>query len=188
GPLSVHSRPAAPSGFPTSRLATTNAARSIGPAGGIPTRWYPSRPRSWTVVRSPGSMTASPLTARPTPRAAGRRRSSRRPGRPARSGRAPTGRRVEPATWRDGGPRVQPRDRPADRARRPRGLRGARPPSRCGLDARAVGARGHLVGDRPELVGVDRPEPDAIPGPQEDRVRGGRIVEPQRRPPQHPEP
>ena len=36
GPISVHSRPAAPSALPTSRLAITKARTSIGPEGGMP--------------------------------------------------------------------------------------------------------------------------------------------------------
>ncbi len=50
GPISVHSSAAAPSGLPTSRLASTNAKRSTGPDGGMPYRIWPVRPRSWTVV------------------------------------------------------------------------------------------------------------------------------------------
>jgi hypothetical protein len=37
GPVSVHSRPAADGGLPTSRLARRNDSASIGPDGGTPT-------------------------------------------------------------------------------------------------------------------------------------------------------
>jgi len=36
GPIKVHSRAAAASGLPTSRLASTNANPSTGPDGGMP--------------------------------------------------------------------------------------------------------------------------------------------------------
>ena len=59
GPITVHSRPAAPSGLPTRRLATMNDSRSMGPEGGMPERELTGRPRSWTVVCGPGSTTAT---------------------------------------------------------------------------------------------------------------------------------
>ena len=44
GPTIVHSRPAADSTLPTSRLARRKASVSIGPDGGTPTCQKPTRP------------------------------------------------------------------------------------------------------------------------------------------------
>src|SRR5947209_5112472 len=57
GPFSAHSRQAAPSGLPTSRLAADRAKRSIAPERGTPNFRWPGRPRSWMVVRRPGFST-----------------------------------------------------------------------------------------------------------------------------------
>ena len=59
GPVIVHSSAAAPAGLPTARLATAWARASIGPAPLTPTRRYPARPASCTVVSRPGSSTST---------------------------------------------------------------------------------------------------------------------------------
>src|SRR3990172_3352018 len=57
GPLRVASSPAAVGSFPTSRFARIRERWSMAPETGIPSRCAPYRPRSCTVVRSPGSTT-----------------------------------------------------------------------------------------------------------------------------------
>src|ERR1035437_7479525 len=110
GPMSVISRAAEPSAFPTRRFARRRASSSSAPAAGTPKDAHPSRPRSCTVVRSPGSTTWRPrpvVTARSAP------------GRRARKG---TGAKIEepvrrapeeiPASGRRRGidPHVRPRE------------------------------------------------------------------------------
>ena len=59
GPVIVISRPAAPSGFPTSRFAKRSERESNGPHGGTPTSQYPTRPgQSCTVVIVPAETTS----------------------------------------------------------------------------------------------------------------------------------
>ena len=57
GPESVHSRVASISALPTRRFAARCAKRSIAPPGGTPAAIALGRPRSCTVVNSPGSTT-----------------------------------------------------------------------------------------------------------------------------------
>ena len=57
GPTSVASRAAAPSSFPRRRFPRRSACASAAPPGGTPSAPRPGRPRSWTVVRSPGERT-----------------------------------------------------------------------------------------------------------------------------------
>src|SRR5262245_28595890 len=68
GPRTTASKPAAPSGLPTARLARANETSSQAPEGGTPTAHSPDRPgRSCTVVATPGTSTS--ITP-PTPAAA----------------------------------------------------------------------------------------------------------------------
>jgi hypothetical protein len=63
-PGSSPTRKASPTLFPTSRLACCSASVSNAPEGGMPVARRPPRPRSWTVVCMPPSMTSThPVTA-----------------------------------------------------------------------------------------------------------------------------
>src|SRR4029079_18629536 len=69
GPPLVHSRPAAPSGLPSTRLPIRNDRSSIGPDGGTPTCQYPMRPgQSCRVVSIRGRTTSIAVTERSDPR------------------------------------------------------------------------------------------------------------------------
>jgi hypothetical protein len=57
GPASIISSAAAFSTFPASRFAARNASGSAAPDAETPCCAQPKRPRSWTVVSSPGLTT-----------------------------------------------------------------------------------------------------------------------------------
>ena len=62
GPMSVTSRTASFSSFPTRILAFLKDRVSMTPAAGTPNSWYPVRPMSWIVVINPPFANLMPMS------------------------------------------------------------------------------------------------------------------------------